>query len=215
MQRLKFLFTLLVLICGTLIASAQSPADALLDNLSRKMKNAKGLKASFELKIKMPNGKVKETRNGIMYSKGSSFNVSMGDNEIICDGSTLWNYNKKMKEVQINEYDEEETTISPQKLFSSSFKKDYNYSYAGMRVMNQKTYKVVRLIPKDKSGQFTKVELLIRPTTGLVYRGYLTDSGKNLYVYTVKSIDLNQNLPASKFTFDQDAHPGVQVLDLR
>ncbi len=208
-----------IALCGLMLlaiySSAQNPADALLDNMSAKVRKAPSLKASFELKIKMPNGKVKETRNGVLSSKKNKFNILMGDNEIICDGTNLWNYNKKAKEVQINEYEEEEATISPQKLFSSSFKKDYNYSYAGMRVMNKNMYKVVRLIPKNKGGQFTKVELLINPRTGLVYRGYITDNGKNLYVYTVKSIDLSKSVPDSKFTYNQDAHPDVAVLDLR
>ncbi len=215
MFRPKNLLIYFSLLLTPLFLAAQNPADALLDNMSTKIKNSKGLKASFELKIKMPNGKTKESRNGVLLSKNSSFNILMGDNEIICDGTTLWSYNKKVKELQINEYDEEETTISPQKLFSSSFKKDYNYSYAGMRVMNKKSYKVVRLIPKDKSGQFSKVELLINPRTGLIYRGYITDSGKNLYVYTVKSLELNQKIPNSKFSFNQDTHPGISVLDLR
>ncbi len=209
---LLLITTTLLLYTGGL---AQNQADRLLDQMSAKIKSAKGLKASFELEIRMPNGKVKDKNKGVLKSKGSSFNVKMGDNEIICDGSTLWNYNKKMNEVQINEYDEQETTISPQKLFSSSFKKDYNYSYAGMRVMNKKAYKVVRLFPKKKGGQFSKVELLINPNSGLIYRGYVTENGKNVYVYTLRNIDLNQSFPASAFTFDQDAHLGVSVLDLR
>ncbi len=215
MHKLKHFILLAKLITTASLAVAQNPADALLDNMSAKVRNAPGLTANFELKIKMPNGKIKESRNGTLSSKQNKFNIKMGDMEIICDGTTLWNYNKKMKEVQINEYEEEESTISPQKLFSSSFKKDYNYSYAGMRVMNKKTYKVVRLIPKNKNGQFTKVELLISPATGLVYRGYITDTGKNTYIYTVKSINLKQSISDTKFTFNQDAHPGVAVLDLR
>ncbi len=209
----------LFFICSTFFlfaaSSAQNSADQLLDKMSAKIKSSNGMKASFELQVRMPNGKIKDRQKGVLQSKGSSFNIKMGDNEMICDGTTLWNYNTKMKEVQINDYDPDETSISPEKLFNSSFKKDYNYKYAGMRVMNKKAYKVVRLFPKNKDGQFTQVELLINPKTNLIYRGYLTDNGKNVYVYTVRNINLGQNIPSSTFNFSQTAHPGVTVLDLR
>ncbi len=211
----KSLLALFLVIATLSQMEAKKNADALLDKFTNKVKSSNGMKADFKLEIRMPDGKVKDSKDGVLKSKGSKFQIRMGNTQLICDGETIWNVDNKNKEVQINEYDAQETTISPEKLFSSSFKKDYNYRYVGIWVIRGVKHPVVRLLPKNKNGDFQKIELLMNPQTGMLSRGYVTDKGGNVYVYILKNVKLQQKLGNSDFTYSADAHPDMDVIDLR
>ncbi len=173
------------------------------------------MKSDFKLQIRMPDGKLKESRDGVLKSRGSKFEIKMGTVQLICNGETIWNVDNKNKEVQVNEYDADATSISPEKLFSSSFKKDYNYSYVGIWVIKGVKHPVVRLIPKSNNGDFKKIELLMNPKTGMLSRGYVTDKGGNVYVYILKNVQLNQKFGNSEFEYNAAAHPEMDIIDLR
>lgn len=197
-------------------AHAQNDAKAktLLEATSKKMNSLKSLKANFALHLSGNNGKVNDTKKGTIYLKGPKYYISLGNQEIICDNKTIWTYNKQNKEVQVSNFNPNEQTISPAKLFTNFYDKEYAYKYAGAKTVNGKACEIVELTPNNKSKQFSKVELAIGKDN-VISGGTLWEKNGNQYKYEVSGFTPNAALDESMFTFDTKKHPGVEIIDLR
>lgn len=209
----------LLFVCSALAtvpALAQdAKAKTVLEAASKKMNGLKSLKANVSLHLTGSKGKVNDNKSGTFYMKGTKYHVVMGGQEIICDGKTVWTYNKEAKEVQVSSYNPNEQTLSPAKLFTNFYDKEYNYSYVGQKAVNGKQCDVVAMMPKDKSKQFTKIELAVDKSSNTIVGGTVYEKNGNNYQYGVSNFTPNPNLPDSDFSFDAKAHPGVEVVDLR
>lgn len=91
--------------------------------------------------------------------KGSRYHITFGNNNIISDGKTVWNYDPSAKEVTVNNANNSEKTMTPQKLFTNFYDKDFAYSLAGEKTVGGKKVQEVVLLPTDKSKPFS-VELV-------------------------------------------------------
>lgn len=217
MKKTIFVCLLALGCAATLPAMAQTDAKAktVLESASKKMSSLKSLKANFALHLTGSKGKVNDTKKGTLYVKGNKYNLEMAGQTIICDGKTVWTYNKAAKEVQVSSYNPNEQTLSPAKLFTNFYDREYNYSYAGTKSVNGKSCDVVEMVPKDRSKQFSKINLDINKTNSTLVGGEVFEKNGNKYSYDINNFTPNANVPDSYFTFDSKAHPGVEVIDLR
>jgi len=202
-------------ITSTASYSQDAKAKAVLDKVSSKVKSLKTLKANFSLTINDAKGKAKDTKTGTFLMKGSKYRVNMKGQEIICDAKTVWTYLKDNKEVQVASFNPAEQTISPSKLFSGSFEKEYTFKYAGEKTAAGKKVDVVELTPKNKAKGFNKVELYVDKASGMISGGNVYEKSGNYYSYSISGISTNAAIADSEFTFDAKKNPGVEVIDLR
>lgn len=211
-----FCFLALAGIFATISVHAQdAKAKAILDKVSTNLKNAKGVSAQFTLSINDAQGKTRASKSGTFLMKGNQYKISLKDGQqIICDGKSVWTYLAKNKEVQVSNYNPAEQTISPSKLFSGSFAKEYNYKYAGSKTIGGQKVDVITLIPK-KGQSFSKVDLYINSAKNMIAGGHIYDKSGSSYGYTIANVKTNASLSTSTFKFDAKAHPGVEVIDLR
>jgi len=135
--------------------------------------------------------------------------------EIICDGKTVWTYNKEAKEVQVSNYNPQEQAMSPAKLFTNFYDKDYKYSYKGETKEQGKSCDLIELIPTDKSKQLSKIELMVEKANSVILGGNYWEKNGNKYKIAVSNYTPNANAPDSDFTWDPKAHAGVETVDLR
>jgi len=206
------------LCCATLQASAQNDAKAkaVLEAVSKKVNSLKSLKANFALNLTGgKGGKVTDSKKGNISLKGQKYHVFLSGQEIICDTKTIWTYNKEAKEVQISTYNPAEQTISPAKLFTNFYDKEYKYTYKGERKEAGKNCDVIEMVPIDKSKQFTKIELLVDKASSVIAGGNIWEKNGNKYQYTVSNFTPNANIPDTYFTWNPKEHAGVEVVDLR
>jgi chaperone LolA len=212
----KLIFATLLL-AGTLNAQAQTDAKAkvVLDNMSAKVKVMKSLKTNFSLSLASANGKTKDTKKGSLEMKGEKYHVALGPQEIFCDGKTVWTYLKDAGEVQVSTYNPGEQTISPSKLFTNFYDKEYTYQYAGKRTVAGKSCDVVLLTPKGGKQQFKKVELAVDGKTSTLVGGTLTEKNGTVYHYEVSGYTPNAAVSDASFSFDSKKYKNVEVVDLR
>lgn len=198
-------------------ASAQTDAKAkaVLDNVTKKVNSLKTIKANFSLNLASANGKTKQSKSGTFYMKGSKYHISIQGQEIICDNKTVWTYIKESNEVQISNYNPSEQTISPNKLITNFYDKEYKYKYAGTRKSGNQQCDVVELTPVAAGKQFSKVEILVDKTSSTIAGGSITEKNGNKYNYTISNFTGNAPLEDKFFTFDPAAYKGVEVVDLR
>ena len=214
---MKKLIGALALSTLSLFANAQTDtkAKAVLDNLSKKVASLKSLKTNFSLFLASANGKTKDTKKGALQMKGQKYHVTLGNQEIFCDGRTVWTYLKDAKEVQVSTYNPNEQTLSPTKLFTNFYDKEYSYRYAGAKTIAGKACNVVELTPRGGGKQFKKVELAVDSKAGNLVGGTVTDKSGAIYRYEVSGYTPNAPVTDAQFAFDAKKYPGVEVVDLR
>jgi outer membrane lipoprotein carrier protein len=203
------------MICQPALAQNDAKAKAILDATTKKINGLKSLKANFALSLTGGKGKVNDSRKGTIALKGQKYRVVLSGQEIICDNKTIWTYTKDAQEVQISNYNPAEHTMSPAKLFTNFYDKEYGYSYKGERKEQGKNCDVVELTPNDRSKSFQKIELMVDKSTSLIVGGNIWEKNGNKYQYAITGFMANANVPDSDFTWDPKAHPGVEVVDLR
>ncbi len=195
------------------VHAQDAKAKSILNKVSAKMKTAKTLKADFSLAMKDAKGSVGQTISGVFMMKGNKYRVNAGAQEIICDAKSVWTYLKKNNEVQIATFNPDEQAISPAKLFSGVYEKEYSYSYKGKKTFNGKSVDMIELKPKGNMD-ISRVELYVDPS-GNISGGNIFEKSGNFYTYTISGITPNAAVSDAQFTFDTKAHPGVDVIDLR
>jgi chaperone LolA len=198
------------------IAQTNDPAaKAILDAVSAKFKTYKTVQASFTYKVEDGKDKVMSTKTGTIWMKGTKYKVTFGGQEIFCDGTTSWNYDKNAKEVTINTVDPSSGGLTPQKLFTNFYDKDFLYLLNGEKKTGTKIIQEIEMTPTDKSKNFHKVYLQIDKAAKSIYSTKVLENAGNKYTYTVSSMKTNGAMDDAMFLFDKKKYPGVEEVDLR
>lgn len=213
-----YLFAMAVLVLANAsFAQTKSDPDAkkILDAVSNKFKTYKAIAASFTYKVENSAGKVMSSKTGSVNMKGTKYYVSIVGQEIFCDGKSVWTYDKNANEVTITKLDNSANSITPQKLFTNFYDKDFLYKLNGEKKEGGKTVQEIEMTPNDKTKPFHKVYLLIDKASSSIYSTRVLEKSGNRYVYTVSSMNGNANIADTKFMFDKKKYPGVEEVDLR
>lgn len=190
-------------------------AKKILDNVSAKFKTYHSVKANFTLKIENSAGKLEGTKSGVVYMKGPEYRVTVSDQEMYSDGKTIWAYDHSANEVQITTYDPSASTISPQKMFTNFYDKDFLYKLNSETRQGNKTIQEIELTPVDKTKPFFKVLVSIDKNSKNITSTKVFEKNGNRYIYTINNMQTNINLPESLFAFNAKDYPNVEVVDLR
>ncbi|HSN08338.1 MAG TPA: outer membrane lipoprotein carrier protein LolA [Hanamia sp.] len=190
-------------------------AKVILDNVSAKFKTYKTVTADFTLSITNANGKVEGTKKGTVYMKGSKYRVNISGQQIYSDGDNIWTYDKSANEVQLTKFDPSSNTITPQKMFTNFYDKDFLYKLNGEKKQGNKIVQEIELTPVDKTKTFFKVLVNVDKATKNIISSKVFEKNGDRYIYTINSMKTNTNLPDSLFSFDAKKYPNVEVVDLR
>jgi outer membrane lipoprotein-sorting protein len=190
-------------------------AKKVLDAVSAKFKSYKSLKGNFALEIKDAAGKVQGKKAGTVSMKGTKYRVSINGQEIFCDGKNVWTYDKGANEVQVAQFDNSSASITPQKLFTNFYDKDFLYKLNGEKTTGGKTIQEIELTPTDKSKPFFKVLLSIDKASKMITNTQIFEKSGNRYAYSMSNVVTNSNITDDTFVFDAKKYPGVEVVDLR
>ncbi|MCU7550827.1 outer membrane lipoprotein carrier protein LolA [Chitinophagaceae bacterium LB-8] len=216
---MKKIYSLLVFAFAVLVTNAQTKSDPeakkILDGVSSNFKTFKSPQASFTYQVENAQGKVLSSRKGSVSMKGNKYHVTMGDLEIFSDGRTSWNYDKAANEVTVNGVDVSGSAMTPQKLFTNFYDKDFLYKLNGENKVAGKTVQEIEMTPTDKSRPFHKVYVLIDKAAKSIYSARFLEKNGNRYSYTITKLTPNAALADASFIFDKKRYPGVEVVDLR
>ncbi len=203
------------LIANVCFSQGNDPeAKKILDQASAKIKSFKSIKAVFTLELQDPQGASQGTKKGTVLMKGNRYHVQITGQEIFSDGKTIWTLDKSANEVTITKVDPGSNTISPQKLLTNFYDKDFLYKVNGEQKIGQNTVVEIEMTPIDKTQNFHKIYLYVDKRTHLVSSGKFLDKSNSRYIYTINSLNGDLNLPDSDFTFDKSKYPGVEEVNL-
>jgi outer membrane lipoprotein-sorting protein len=190
-------------------------AKKVLDDVSAKFKTYKTVQATFSYKVEDAEGKAVSTKTGTISMKGTKYKVTFGGQEIFCDGATIWNYDKSARTVSISNVDPSANGITPQKLFTNFYDKDFLYLLNGEKKVGKKTIQEIEMTPTDKSQKYHKVYVQIDKAAKTIYSTKMLLNDGNRYTYTISSMKTNTVMADNIFVFDKSKYPGVEVDDIR
>lgn len=190
-------------------------AKKVLDAVSAKFKTFKSAQAGFTYVIENAQGKVLSSKKGVVSMRGNKYHVTIPGMEIFSDGRLSWNYDKAAKEVTVKEADGGGTDLTPQKLFTNFYDKDFLYKLNGERKEGGKVLQEIEMTPSNKNRPFHKVYVWVDKATKTIYRTRILEKSGTRYVYTINTFKPNVAVSDASFTFDKKKYPGVEVVDLR
>ena len=186
-------------------------AKKILDAVSAKFKTFKSVQSNFSLKIENASNKVLGTKNGTVYMKGTKYRIKVAGQDIFSDGSNVWTVDPAAKEITLTKLDPSNNTITPQKLFTNFYDKDFLYKLNS----DAKGVQEIELTPIDKSKLFHKVIVFINKATKSITSTKIFEKAGNRYTYTVSGMNTNATIADAMFTFNQKNYPGMELVDLR
>ncbi|MBB1287229.1 outer membrane lipoprotein carrier protein LolA [Flavisolibacter sp. BT320] len=221
---MKKLFTLFTLVSISVLATAQTgknptqndpDAKKILDAVSAKFKTFSAPQATFTYQVENAQGKALSTKKGSVIMKGNKFRVSMDGMEIFSDGKTVWNYDKSANEVTVNNLSESGSGMTPQKIFTNFYDKDFYYKLNGAKKQGAKTVQEIELTPTDKTRPYHKVYVLVDRGTNTISSARFLEKSGGRYSYTINTMKPTATVSDAEFVFNKSKYPGVEVVDLR
>ncbi len=204
-----------LLFTHTVFAQNDPAAKQILDAVSAKFKTFKAVQSGFTLQVEDGKGKLQGNKSGTVYMKDGKYKVVITGQEIYCDGKTVWTYDKAANEVTITNFDGGQGTITPQKLFTDFYDKDFLYKLNGEKKVGNKTLQEIELTPVDKSKAFHKVYVYVDKATKAISSTKVLEKNGNKYTYSVLNMNTKANVPDDTFVFNKAKYPGVEEVDLR
>jgi outer membrane lipoprotein carrier protein len=193
------------------MGSSDPEAKKILDAVSAKFKTFSSVQSSFSLKIENAANKVLGNKTGTVYMKGTKYRIKVAGQDIFSDGSNVWTVDPTAKEITLTKLDPSNNTITPQKLFTNFYDKDFLYKLNS----DAKGIQEIELTPIDKSKLFHKVVVFINKATKSISSTKIFEKAGNRYTYTVSGMTTNSNIADAMFTFNQKNYPGMELVDLR
>lgn len=207
---LTFLFVLLTTLAFS--QAKDTKATQLLDEVSRKTKSHKSIKADFSYTMENKQAKINEVKTGSLLISGEKYRLTAAGQTVICNGTTIWTYIKESNEVQINDVDSKEDALTPSRLLSS-------YGNYKSKIIKEKSQadpavESIELIP-NVIKNFTRVILVVDKNKKQVKSFIMFDKSGNTFTYKVTNYLTDIPVSGTDFAFEASKFPGVEIIDMR
>jgi outer membrane lipoprotein-sorting protein len=183
-------------------------ATAVLKKAIKKLENA-----SFSVNMTILDGQKKKVfeRNAEVRYLKSSYRLKSSEEEFYCDGTTVWYWNKKAKELTISSVEEDDgmNLLNPASLMAhigENFRAKYirteddGTAVIDLQPRSAQSFHKIRLFINEKNGELKSIEV------------HKYDSGREIYLFSKQQYGKEK---MTGFTFDPKAHPDVEVIDMR
>ena len=192
-------------------------ATKLLEELAKKYKAYKTIKADFVHSLYNKDAGIDEKEKGEIVVKGNKFHVKLDrGSELYCDGSTSWAYDKELNEVTISDYDPDEDEINPSQIFTM-YSNGYLSMIAEEKKVNGDQIQVIDMTPvKDKDKKsFYKVKLTVNTSKMKIDKIEILHKDATKEAYELTSFVTDEDIPDSYFVFNKENYTNIEVNDLK
>ena len=155
-------------------------------------------------------------QNWKVQVKGQKFKLEIPGTTIVCDGKTLWNYNKDAKEVTIKNFDPNNEDMNPSSIFTM-YETGYKYKYDKEQAVAGVMSHLIDLYPaiKPEKKKFHTVKLSIHKTKKQIVQMKMMMKDGGTQVYDIKAMKVNTEMPDASFVFDIKGFKSDQISDER
>lgn len=187
-------------------------ATKILDAVNKKYDSMESMKLEFKLTIK---GENESKQEGKMTLKGDQYRLEIADQDVICNGKTVWFHLKDNEEVQINNPDPDgEDFLSPTKMLSI-----YQENMVGQMLddikLNGRIVHQIEIKPRESHDEITKLRVTIDKEKKELVKVIVFTRYADRYIFEFENLVENPKLSDTLFNFDVAKFPGIHVEDLR
>ncbi len=153
---------------------------------------------------------------GTIWMKGVKYKIVVDDYIVYYDGNKLYSQNTDAEEVYVSIPDPDDPgylQAVPIRIIKS-YEQDFKYRFMGKTSFMGKNRVEVQLYPKDLTGPYSMLKMFINPSTLKLEAIQLKHKEGIQYTMILSEIKGNQQLQDDTFTFDPDAYPGTEVIEL-
>ncbi len=199
-------------------AQDQDPkAKAVLDDVSKTTKAYRTIQADVVFSMFDKDKKaIEKPQTWNVQVKGEKFRLEIPGTTIVCDGKTLWNYNKDAKEVTIKSFNAESEEQNPSKIFTM-YETGYKYKYDKEQKVGAVLCHAIDLYPavKPEKKKFHTVKIFINKAKKQIVqlRMMMKDGGTQEYI--IKTMKPNVEMADNLFVFDTKGMKADQINDER
>lgn len=185
------------------VNSFSQSAESVLKSLQSKFDSITDLTADFSQSLSG-----KSTLSGKLFlKKENKLRIELGNQIIVSDGETTWNYSKKDKKLIISNYDETGSGLLSISYLVYQYPKECEISLS-----SEGSKDVLILKPKSKRNNLGEVKLIINKDN-LIDKALISNQTTGNMEVSFSNYKLNQKLTDSRFTYS--APEGTTVVDLR
>jgi len=209
------LILLLFLVLNSTISYTQTDekAENILKEYKIKLKSLKDYSAQFTYALSNPTGP-SISKKGIIKTKGNKYIVQLEDQQIYCDGESLWVYLLELNEVNIMSYDPEEG-FGLESVFKVQ-EANGPAKYAGIEpIQNRDHHKIILTKIDNTQLDYYRASLWIDVQTQLLSKAVLVNRMQTTTEFLFSAIQFNQGILDSEFVFDLSKYPNIEVYDER
>ncbi|GGW70242.1 outer membrane lipoprotein-sorting protein [Winogradskyella epiphytica] len=190
----------------TSFAQNDAKAEALLNEVSTKIKSYKNISLDFKYELNNLSENIKQETRGDVVIEDDKYKLNILGITRIFDGKTLYTISPEDEEVTISsDNTEDESTITPSKMLSF-YENGYTYKMDIIQDVRGRKIQYVKLNPIDTNSEIKHILLGIDATTKHIYN--LIEVGKNgtKTTLTVNSFKTDQPISKTLFTFDKSKY---------
>ncbi len=191
----------------------EDKSKQILKDVNEKNQAYKTTIVSFTMTI-TADGQDPFKQSGKAYMKEDKYFVSLTDQEIYNDGTTMTTYLKEENECYTSLVaDNDEDIVSPSQLFSVS-EEEYNSKYYKSTEFAGKPVHQIHLYPKKpKASKFHTIILKIEKATNEILYVLIKGKDGTKTKYVLKNVEHDVEISDAKFVFNEASHPGVECYD--
>lgn len=162
---------------------------------------------------------MQESRNegdGTIWMMGIRYKMEVDDYIVYFDGTKLYSQNTDTEEVYVSTPDPEDPGYLQSVPIRAikAYQQDFKYQFMGeINFMGAQRVEI-QLYPLDITGPYSMLKLYIHPTSMKLEAFVLKHKEGINYTMILTSISGKQKLDDSKFTFDQQAYPNTEIIEL-
>jgi outer membrane lipoprotein-sorting protein len=152
--------------------------------------------------------------NGVLFVKSNKYLLTLDDQIIANDGTMMWNYQKSINEASIFNADDDDFLIYHPMKILNNWDKDYLAKIIREEGDNEKVIIIVDLTPKHQLT-FYKMRLFIEKSTSYLKKIIIYQVDAPTITYSIVKFNSKDQVEDSKFIFNKNDYPNVQVNDMR
>jgi len=214
---MKRLITIIIALASISVLTAQNVdggANDLLKKVSLQYQNYKTMQFHYTLKT-TKDDKTLSVSEGNFYLKGSKYKTNFGGQQLYCDGTSIWSYDKDANEVSIYEYDpdDDQNLMNPQRVLKD-WASNFRAKFIRDEFTNNVQYSIVDLTPKTAQSYY-RIRVYIVKTSLKIAKIAVYEKDNTIYTYSIEQFKSDIPLDDKLFVFDKTKYPGVEVNDMR
>ncbi|MDI1354948.1 MAG: outer membrane lipoprotein carrier protein LolA [bacterium] len=214
----KLVVFLFIGICAMGFAQEQDPkAKAIFDEVSKITKAYRTITAEVVFSVFTKDKKAADKpQNWKVQVKGQKFKLEIPGTIVVCDGKTLWNYNKDAKEVTIKNFDDSNNEQNPSKIFTM-YESGYKYKYDKEQKVGVVLCHAIDLYPavSPEKKKFHTIKIFIDKAKKQVVQVRMMMKDGGTQEYLVKTMKPNIEIADNLFVFDLKGFKADQINDER